>query len=225
MGRVIAIDGPSGAGKSTVAKLLAGMLGFNYLDTGALYRAAALGLRRKGITPEDTDERLSEALGGISVVFSGGRVFLDGEDVSEEIRTPEAGHYSSVFSARMPVRDFLLPVQRDAAQNNDLVAEGRDMSTVVFPDAWKKFYMDANIEERAKRRHLQLQQGGVSVSMENAREDVIGRDKRDTSRDIAPLRVAESAVFIDSSDMPLEEVINKMLGVVRSETARRGAGG
>jgi cytidylate kinase len=217
MGRVIAIDGPSGAGKSTVAKMLSEMLGFKYLDTGALYRAVALGLVRQGIKPDDSDERLIEALNKISVRFSGGKVFLDGEDVSTEIRTTEIGHYSSVFSARKPVRDFLLPVQRNAAANDNLVAEGRDMTTVVFPDAWRKFYIDASVEARVKRRYLQLQKNGIPVSMEKAREDVIARDRRDSSRDVAPLKKAEDAIFIDSSDLSIEEVIKKVLRAVKTE--------
>ena len=216
MGRVIAIDGPSGAGKSTIAKLLAEMLGFRYLDTGALYRATALGLRRAGVTPDDSDEKISETLKGIQVAFRDGRVYLNSVDVSEEIRTPEAGHYSSVFSARKPVRDYLLPVQRDAARNDNLVAEGRDMTTVVFPNAWRKLYIDASMEERARRRHLQLKQNGVPVSMERAVEDVAARDKRDSERDIAPLRVAGDAVYIDSSNTPLEDVMIKVLEVVKA---------
>lgn len=217
MGRVIAIDGPSGAGKSTVAKLLSEMLSFRYLDTGALYRAVALGLIRRGVRPEADDERIAGVLGDISVKFSEGAVYLDGQDVSEAIRTPEMGHYSSVFSARRPVRDFLLPVQREAASGHDLVAEGRDMTTVVFPDAWRKFFLDATVESRAKRRYEQLRMGGVSITMEGAMEDVMERDKRDSSRDVAPLRRAEDALFIDTTDLSLEEVLKKVLAAVKAE--------
>jgi cytidylate kinase len=217
MGRVIAIDGPSGAGKSTVAKLLSEMLSFRYLDTGALYRAVALGLIRRGVRPEAGDERIARVLGEISVEFSDGTVYLDGQDVSEAIRTPEVGHYSSVFSARRPVRDFLLPVQREAASGHDLVAEGRDMTTVVFPDAWRKFFLDAGIESRAKRRFEQLRHGGVNITMEGAMEDVMERDKRDSSRDVAPLRRAEDAFFIDTTELSLEEVLKKVLAAVKAE--------
>lgn len=217
MGRVIAIDGPSGAGKSTVVKLISEMLGFKYLDTGALYRAVALGLRKMGVSPDDKDDKITEALKGISVSFSDGKVLLNGQDVSEEIRTPEAGHYSSVFSQRKAVRDYLLPIQRKEARNDDLVAEGRDMTTVVFPDAWRKFYIDASVSERVKRRHLQLRGNGVPITMETAIEDVLERDKRDSSRDIAPLKVAEDAIYIDSSNLSLNAVIKKILEALKTE--------
>ncbi|MEJ2323253.1 MAG: (d)CMP kinase [Nitrospirota bacterium] len=220
MGRVIAIDGPSGAGKSTVAKMLAEMMGMDYLDTGALYRAVALGLTSLGISSDDPERKISEHLENIDVSFRDGRVFLNGQDVSEEIRTTEAGHLSSVFSARKAVRDFLLPVQRRAAQDSDLVAEGRDMTTVVFPEAWRKFYLDASVEARAQRRYLQLRQNGVPATMEDAERDIVERDKRDSSRDLAPLRVADDAVYIDTSDMTLEEVMKAMLGSVRGEKLR-----
>jgi cytidylate kinase len=214
-GRVIAIDGPSGAGKSTVAKLLSDMLGFRYLDTGALYRAVALALMKKGVGPEESDEGLRRALEGVAVEFTENGVILNSSDVSEEIRTTEVGHYSSVFSARRPVREFLLPVQRDAARGTDLVAEGRDMSTVVFPDAWRKLYLDASTEARAERRHQQLSQGGVNITMEEAARDVSERDQRDSSRSLAPLRRAEDAVFIDTTGVSLEDVMKKVLAAVQ----------
>lgn len=220
MGKVIAIDGPSGAGKSSVAKMLAELTGMDYLDTGALYRAVALGLVELGISPDGSDEEISGALKKITVSFRDGEVFLNGKNVSVDIRTTEAGHFSSVFSARRPVRDFLLPVQRDAARGNDLVAEGRDMTTVVFPGAWMKFYLDASVEARTKRRYLQLRQGGVRTTMEEAGRDVNERDMRDSSRDISPLRVAEDAIYIDSSNMSFEEVMKMVLEAVRGEKAR-----
>jgi len=217
VGKVIAIDGPSGAGKSTVAKMLAEMLGMDYLDTGALYRAVALGLVERGVSPEDPDEKISRALDKIEVSFLEGRVYLDGRDVSVEIRTPEAGHYSSVFSARRPVREFLLPAQREAARNRGLVAEGRDMTTVVFPGAWRKFYLDASVEARSKRRYLQLRKNGVPATIEDARRDVVERDERDSSRDLAPLRVADDAFYIDSSEMSLEEVMRAVMDAIKRE--------
>lgn len=221
MGRVIAIDGPSGAGKSTTAKALAQALGFCYLDTGALYRAVALALLKKGILPESGDGEIKAALegngaqGGVSIEFKDGRVMLNGEDVSDKIRTKEAGHYSSVFSARRPVRNFLLPLQRKMGKDKDLVAEGRDMTTVVFPRAWKKFYLDASPEERARRRFDQLRAAGMRISMKDAMEDVVMRDSRDSSRKLAPLKRSGSAIYMDTTALPQEEVIKRMIEVIK----------
>ena len=168
MKQVIAIDGPSGSGKTTVAKSVAKELGFHYLDTGALYRAIALALRTEGIQPEDTDDTIMKVLGQCQVFFQDGRVFMNGKDVSESIRSKEMDHYSSVFSARKIVRDFLLDAQRNAAFQNDLVVEGRDTTTVVFPQAQKKIFLNATLEERAKRRFLQFREKGIDISMEEA---------------------------------------------------------
>lgn len=217
MGRVIAIDGPSGVGKSTIAYALAERLGFSYLDTGAIYRAAALFLLKRGVKPEDSDEILLEALQVSGIRFGGGKVFLGERDVSGEIRTTEVGHYSSVFSARKVVRDFLLGVQRKAAADQDVVVEGRDTTTVVFPDAWKKFYMDASLAERAKRRYIQLRGMGMAVAESDAEKDVAERDKRDQNRGIAPLKKAEDAIIIGTTDKNAEEVLEKIIEIIRSE--------
>ncbi|HCL81311.1 MAG TPA: (d)CMP kinase [Nitrospiraceae bacterium] len=214
MGKVIAIDGPSGAGKSTVSQLVAKRLGFQFLDTGALYRAAALYLRQRSIVPESPDEDILRVIGDAVITLDGKSVFLNDEDVSEAIRTTEAGHYASVFSARKVVRDFLFQIQRDAAVSNDIEAEGRDMTTVVFPDAWKKFFLDASEQGRAKRRYLQLKEKGMKITMEEASADVRERDKRDSSRDIAPLKKADDAVCIDTTDLSLNEVIEEVLKAV-----------
>lgn len=214
MGKVIAIDGPSGAGKSTISRLLAKRLGFQYLDTGALYRATALYLKRKGLSENSTDEEIKRVLEGFYLTFKDDRVIirdssLKEEDVSDLIRTTEIGHLASVFSARKVVRDFLLDIQRDIAGQGNIIAEGRDMTTVVFPDSWKKFYITASEEERAKRRFEQLRDKGIS--MEEALRDVRQRDKRDQERDIAPLRVARDAIIIDTSNKDLNEVIEEVL--------------
>lgn len=211
MGKVIAIDGPSGSGKSSVSKIIAERLGFQFLDTGALYRAAALHLKRKGLDENNTDADILKALDGVVINFKNGRVFLNDEDVSEEIRTTEAGHYASVFSARKAVRDFLFHIQRHAAIENDIVAEGRDMTTVVFPDAWKRFFLDASLEERAKRRYNQLKEKGINITMQDALMDVRERDIRDCSRDIAPLKRADDVIYIDTTDLSFDEVIKVML--------------
>jgi CMP/dCMP kinase len=214
MKKVIAIDGPSGAGKSTLAKLLAAELGYSYLDTGALYRAVALNLIRLGINEISGDEDLKSALKNTKVEFRTGRILLNGQDVSQEIRSPEAGHYASVFSARRPVRDHLMKIQRDAALHSDLVAEGRDMTTVVFPDAYKKFYLDASAEERAGRRTLELLSKGFQVDEERIRLDIMERDARDSGREIAPLKKAEDAHIIDSSGLSVDDVFRKILDII-----------
>jgi CMP/dCMP kinase len=217
MKQVIAIDGPSGSGKTTVAKSVAKELGFHYLDTGALYRAIALALRTEGIQPEDTDDTIVKMLGQCQVFFQDGRVFMNGKDVSESIRSKEMDHYSSVFSARKIVRDFLLDAQRNAAFQNDLVVEGRDTTTVVFPQAQKKIFLNATLEERAKRRYLQFREKGIDISMEEARENMRDRDKRDASRDIAPMTIATDALKVDSSNLTIEQVTTTILDFVRSD--------
>lgn len=216
MGKVIAIDGPSGAGKSTIAKMLAARLGFVYLDTGALYRAVALLFMRKGIRPEDDDRVLAAALGSADVYFRDGKVFLNSADVSQDIRTTEVGHFSSVFSARKEVREFLLSVQRNAALDNDLVVEGRDTTTVIFPDAQKKFFMDASVAERTERRYKQLKEIGLEVTQEKAERDVVERDERDRGRDIAPLTKAKDAIMIDTTNRSIEQIIGNILEIVKA---------
>jgi cytidylate kinase len=215
--KVIAIDGPSGAGKSTIAKLIAKELGFDYLDTGALYRAVAFALRNNSMEPEDSDHRLREALLRTNITYTSGKVFLHGRDVSEDIRSKEIDHYSSVFSAKKIVRDFLFDIQRNAASTSDIVVEGRDTTTVLFPNAWKKIYLDASLEERAKRRYLQFKEKGMYISIEEAKEDVMRRDKRDANRDIAPLKRADGALAIDSSNLSVEQVKEKILEFIRAE--------
>lgn len=217
MKQVIAIDGPSGSGKTTVAKSVAKELGFHYLDTGALYRAIALALRMEGIQPEDTDDTIVKMLGQCQVFFQDGRVFMNGKDVSESIRSKEMDHYSSVFSARKIVRDFLLDAQRNAAFQNDLVVEGRDTTTVVFPQAKKKIFLNATLEERAKRRYLQFREKGIDISMDEARENMRDRDKRDASRDIAPMTIAPDALKVDSSNLTIEQVTHTILDFVRGD--------
>lgn len=218
MRQVIAIDGPSGSGKTTIAKLIAKELGFNYLDTGALYRAVALALRNNAIEPEYGDDKLKDVLNKTHINFNNGRVFLNKRDVTEDIRSTEIDHYSSVFSVRKIVRDFLLDAQRNTAFNTDLVVEGRDTTTVVFPDAKKKIYLDASVEERAKRRCLQFREKGIDISMDESRRNIIDRDKRDSSRDIAPLKMASGALLVDSSNLSVEQVIKKILDFIRTDT-------
>ncbi len=213
-GRVVAIDGPSGAGKSTIAKCLAKSLNFHYLDTGSLYRAVGLYLKDNALKDDASDEDLVIALRPLGIVYREGSVFVNGEDYSQKIRTPEAGHYASVFSTRGPVREFLLDIQRGFAEEFDLVAEGRDMTTVVFPNAWKKFYLDASEEDRALRRFNQLKELGNPITYEDALRDVRVRDIRDKNREIAPLRIAEDAIYIDTTGITIEAVLDRILKIV-----------
>ena len=217
MAKVIAIDGPTGAGKSTIAKLIAETLGFDYLDTGSLYRAIALALRNSGANPEDSDERLMNVLHGMDIRYADGKVFLHGRDISEDIRSKEIDHYSSVFSTRKIVRDFLFDIQRDAATTRNVVVEGRDTTTVIFSNAWKKIYLDASLGERAKRRYFQYKTKGIHISIEESIRDIMERDKRDSNRDIAPLKKADDAFAIDSSNLSVEQVQEKILEYVRAE--------
>lgn len=220
MNRVIAIDGPSGAGKSTIAKLLAEDLGYDYLDTGALYRAVALGLLHQGLNEEAGDDEIAAALEKTEVSFRKSKVFLNHKDVSHEIRSPEASHFASVFSANRKVRESLLDIQREASHHANLIAEGRDMTTVVFPYAYKKFYLNASAEERAERRTLEMQAKGFEVSKEKIIMDILERDARDSGRDLAPLRIAEDAVVIDSTCMSVQDVFRKILQILQQEEDR-----
>ena len=214
-GLVIAIDGPVGAGKSTVAKLVARKLGYLYVDTGAMYRAVALKALRLGMDINDpivmamlaeaTDIQLQQQGDG-SV-----RVFLDGEDVTEAIRTPEVSEASSIVSAHEGVRKVLAERQKAMAELGGVVMEGRDIQTVIAPDAEVKIFLTASLEERAKRRWLELQQKGISVSYEEVLQEVKERDERDKTRAIAPLRKAPDAVEIDTTGMTPEEVTEKIV--------------
>jgi cytidylate kinase len=212
--KVIAIDGPSGAGKSTVAKQLAERLGFHYLDSGAMYRAVALYLRREGIGAKESDGEIQKALHGLEISFTDGVTSVNGEDVSDAIRTTEIGHHASVFSARKPVRDFLLHVQRGYPERYETVVEGRDMGTVVFPEAWRKIFLHASQDERAERRFNQLKEKGKEISIEDAFRDVRERDERDSSREIAPLRKAPDAIYIDTTSITIEDTVKKILEVI-----------
>jgi cytidylate kinase len=218
---IVAIDGPSGAGKSTLAKRVARELGFTYLDTGAMYRALALKILRQGLNLEDS-AKLAELVDSteIDLVESGGtlKVVLDGTNVSDLIRTPEVSQMASKGSAFPVVRKRMLNLQRRLGKKGNVVAEGRDIGTVIFPHADVKIYLDASVEERARRRYEELRKAGRAISYDDTVREMEERDKRDTERELAPLRKAEDAVVIDSSALDAEEVAETVLRVIQSKS-------
>ncbi len=207
---VIAIDGPAGAGKSTVAKLTAKKLGISYLDTGALYRSLGYYLDGIGVPPEESDD-LRAALKCVNVELRGAEILLNGTDVSSKIRTPAVDKLASDYSALPSVREKLLSLQRDQAPKGGLVADGRDMGTVVFPNAPLKIFLTAAVEVRARRRYEELLSRGAAVSYEKILEEIRSRDEADSHRAIAPLKQAPDAVLLDSSDMTAEQAADEIV--------------
>lgn len=217
---IIAIDGPAGAGKSTVARLCAKELGFVYLDTGAIYRALTLKALDRNIDFQDEAAliRMSEdAPIAISNNQDGSvKILLDAEDVSQRIREPGVTQYVSVLARIKGVRDQMLSLQRSIGSQNDSVVDGRDIGTVVFPKADKKFYLDAEFAERVNRRFKELNQAGSSITLEEVESDLNNRDHIDSTRSYAPLKKADDAVYIDTTKMSIEEVVNAILKIVRN---------
>lgn len=210
----IAIDGPAGAGKSTIARLAAKRLGFVYVDTGAMYRAIALYFLRKGIRPEDVQTITSLVQGAeITIRYVDGtqQVILNGEDVSGQIRTEEVGNMASATSAIPAVRAHLLELQRNLAASANVIMDGRDIGTCILPDADVKIFLTASTSVRAMRRYRELQEKGMMCNLEEIEQDIIERDARDMNRETAPLKQAEDAMLLDSSDMTLEQVVQAIL--------------
>jgi cytidylate kinase len=217
---IITIDGPSGVGKSTVTKELAARLGFEYLDTGAMFRAVALAMIRRGLALDD-HAAVGSALSGLRVEIPPGRVLLNGEDVSEAIRTPEVSQGASKVAVIADVRRFLAAEQRAAAAGRDMVCEGRDQGSFVFPHAECKIFLTGDARVRAERRAAQLAKAGKTVSVEAVLADQTERDARDAARDLAPMKPAPDAVVLDTTDLSPSQVVDQIEQVVlKCRTAR-----
>jgi len=217
---VVAIDGPAGAGKSTTARLLAEALGYSLLDTGAIYRALAYLARQRGVSWDD-DARLAELARGLDIRFElhGGvnRVWLENEELGDAIRTPEIASGASQVSSLPAVRAALLDLQRRLGAGGGVVVEGRDIGSVVFPGAGAKFYLTATLDERARRRTRDLELAGRAQDPAEVKRDIEERDARDMARAAAPLKKAEGAIEIDSSELPADEVVERMAEIVRRQ--------
>ena len=220
MGFVVAIDGPAGSGKGTVTKIVGEKLGLVYIDTGAMFRCVALDMINKKIAI-DEKEKIEDLLEKIEIdMRENGTIFLNGEEVTKRIRENDVNGFVSPISTIKVVREKLLNIQRKIASGKAIIMEGRDIGTVVFPEADVKIYLDATPEERANRRVKQNQEKGIETSYEEVLKNIIDRDKRDTTRDIAPLKKAEDAIYMDSSNMTIEEVSNKIIEIINRKNKR-----
>ena len=216
----IAIDGPAGAGKSTIAKQLAKELSFIYVDTGAMYRSMALYFMRNGIAKED-EAAISDACKTVEVSIAYGngeqQVLLNGENVSKEIRKEEVGKMASATSVYKEVRTKLVELQQKLAADKDVIMDGRDIGTCVLPNAQVKIYLTASVETRAERRYQELQEKGAACDLEVIKKDIADRDYQDMHREISPLKQAEDAILVDSSDMGIEEVVETIKNIYREK--------
>jgi CMP/dCMP kinase len=219
---VIAIDGPAGAGKGTVARRLAARLGYRLLDTGAMYRALAWSVARAGLAADETPA-LRRHVERVQIDLEGDRVMVDGRDVTDDIRTQEIANLTSRLSMLAIVRDKLTPLQRRLAATGGVVLEGRDTGTVVCPEAEVKFYLDASLGERARRRQAELRARGIELESEAARREIAARDAQDSSRELAPLRKAADAVEVDTTGLSVEQVVAALAEAVQRR--RRDLGG
>lgn len=219
-GFTIAIDGPSGAGKSTVAKALAKRLGYAYIDTGAMYRSVALRVKERSISPED-ESAVSQVASSLHLTLAPEgekiHVFCDGKDVTEAIRTPEISRLASHISKQKAVREALVRMQREMGKEGGVILEGRDIGTVVFPDAEAKFYLDAEGDVRARRRYKEMVEKGAKVDFKRTREELVQRDHNDMHRNHSPLKKAKDAIYIDSTHRSVEEIVEEMIRIAKSK--------
>lgn len=214
--KVVAIDGPAGAGKSTVSKLVAARLGYTYIDTGAMYRAVALKVLENKF--DLTEDSIIDAARDVDVdlryIDGQTKTFLDGRDVSSEIRTPEVSKIVSPVAKVGFVRERMTQLQRKMAERGGVIMDGRDIGTVVLPNADVKIFLTASIEERARRRYKELKQKGFDVSLEQIEKDIAARDKIDSEREIAPLKQADDAILIDSTELSIDDVVEKLSALI-----------
>ena len=223
MGYNIAIDGPAGAGKSTIAKLVAQELGFIYVDTGAMYRGLAVHFLKKGIVPGEV-EKIEAACedAKVELGYENGvqQVYLNGENITSQLREEAVGNMASVSSAVPAVRAKLLDLQRNLAKEKDVVMDGRDIGTTILPNAEVKIYLTASADTRARRRALEYEQKGELFDLDQIRKDIIERDERDMNREVSPLRQADDAVLVDSSEMGIDDVVNAILDVYKEKVQK-----
>ena len=218
MGYSVAVDGPAGAGKSTIAKLVAKEKGYSYVDTGAMYRGMAIHFLKKGIQPEDTAAIIAACADAeVTIAYENGiqQVYLNGENITDMLRTEEVGNMASRTSDIPEVRAKLLELQRSLAREKDVIMDGRDIGTNILPNADVKIYLTASVETRAKRRYTELTEKGIACDYDEIAKDIKERDERDMSRETAPLRKAEDAVLVDSSEMSIEEVVERICGLCK----------
>ncbi len=215
MGKVIAIDGPAGSGKGTIANILAKKYGYTYIDTGATYRCVALSVLRNNI--DITDEKsIIDLVKTLNIDFDeSGKTYLNNEDVSNLIRTKEVSSIVSPISSIVKVREILVDLQRKMANNKDVVMEGRDITTVVFPNADYKFYLDASVDERANRRYIQNQESGINMSFDEILENIKKRDYNDMNKPVGALKRTEEQIYIDATNLTIDEVVDKIMEYIK----------